>query len=55
MGWTGVPKAGDEEGIGLERAGVGPLRNKGAVRAGLFDLSIIGSLALDDAETLSLL
>lgn len=32
MGWTGVPKAGDEDGIGFKGAGVGGGLNIGAAR-----------------------
>ena len=33
IGWTGVPKAGEEEGTGSDCVVVGPIRNKGAVRS----------------------
>ena len=39
-GWTGVPKAGEDEGMGSGPAGVGPLRNRGAVRGALIGFSI---------------
>ena len=51
IGCTGVPKAGEEEGIGSGPAGVGSLRNRGAVRGALIAFSIVYYYALYENQT----